>query len=144
VSQLRTAIDASDQDAFRDWLQREPWLLAESSVPLQVELLEHATYSDREPFIRLWLDAEPALLQRRPPPPSAAIEYAFEYGHAAFVTLLARVWPLPDDLPRAAGSGDLERVERWFDPDGRPKLGPFGANDAAMASFLAEAESKFR
>jgi ankyrin repeat protein len=37
--------------------------------------------------------------------------------------LLTRVWPLPDDLPHAAGMGDLARVKRWFDESGAPALG---------------------
>jgi ankyrin repeat protein len=37
--------------------------------------------------------------------------------------VLLRIWPLPDDLPHAAGSGDLARVKHWFDADGKPALG---------------------
>ena len=37
--------------------------------------------------------------------------------------MLTRLWPLPDDLPHAAGTGDLTRVKRWFDSDGTPVLG---------------------
>jgi ankyrin repeat protein len=33
------------------------------------------------------------------------------------------MWPLPDDLPHAAGTGDLARVKRWFDESGAPVLG---------------------
>ena len=29
--------------------------------------------------------------------------------------MLLRIWPLPDDLPHAAGNGDLARVKRWFE-----------------------------
>jgi hypothetical protein len=37
--------------------------------------------------------------------------------------LLTRIWPLPDDLPHAAGMGDLTRVKHWFDESGAPALG---------------------
>jgi ankyrin repeat protein len=30
---------------------------------------------------------------------------------------------LPDDLPHAAGMGDLKRVKQWFDESGAPALG---------------------
>ena len=47
--------------------------------------------------------------------------------------MLLRIWPMPDDLPHAAGSGDFARVRRWFDTAGRPALGDlakhFPAND---------------
>jgi hypothetical protein len=36
---------------------------------------------------------------------------------------LLRIWPMPDDLPHAAGNGDLPRVKRWFDAAGKPALG---------------------
>ncbi len=37
--------------------------------------------------------------------------------------MLTRIWPLPDDLPHAAGMGNLSRVKRWFDESGAPALG---------------------
>jgi hypothetical protein len=37
--------------------------------------------------------------------------------------LLTRIWPVPDDLPHASGLGNLARVKRWFDAQGRPALG---------------------
>ena len=37
--------------------------------------------------------------------------------------MLTRIWPLPDDLPHAAGMGDLARVKQWFDESGAPALG---------------------
>ena len=30
---------------------------------------------------------------------------------------------MPNDLPHAAGNGDLARVKRWFDAEGKPALG---------------------
>ena len=37
--------------------------------------------------------------------------------------MLTRIWPLPDDLPHAAGTGNAAAVARWFDAAGRPALG---------------------
>jgi hypothetical protein len=45
------------------------------------------------------------------------------YATAHLIPLLTRIWPLPDDLPHAAGVGDLPRVKRWFDPAGAVALG---------------------
>jgi hypothetical protein len=47
--------------------------------------------------------------------------------------MLLRIWPLPDDLPHAAGNGDLARVKRWFDAAGKPALGDL-ANHAPATS----------
>ena len=68
------------------------------------------------------LDLNPAIL-RRQPPPSQAIEFAFAYANTHVVPVLTRIWPLPDDLPHAAGRGDLSRVKQWFDDSGAPALG---------------------
>lgn len=57
------------------------------------------------------------------PPPSSAVEFAFVYVKTHLLPLVLRIWPLPEDLPHAAGSGDLARVKRWFDADGKPALG---------------------
>ncbi len=56
-------------------------------------------------------------------PPSSALEFALEYGNAHLIPLLTQIWPLPDDLPHAAGTGDFARVRGWFDEAGHPKLG---------------------
>ena len=37
--------------------------------------------------------------------------------------MLTRIWPLPDDLPHAAGMGNLARVKQWFDASGAPCAG---------------------
>jgi hypothetical protein len=68
-------------------------------------------------------DLNPAILHVRVPPQSQAIEFAFVYVKTHFLPSLQRIWPLPDDLPHAAGSGNLAEVRRWFDPDGRLALG---------------------
>jgi hypothetical protein len=67
------------------------------------------------------------------PPPSQAIEFAFTYVKTHLLPLLLRIWPLPDDLPHAAGSGDFAGVKRWFDAEGKPALGTV-ANHAPATS----------
>jgi Ankyrin repeats (3 copies) len=49
--------------------------------------------------------------------------FALEYGNAHLIPLLTPIWPVPDDLPHAAGLGNFARVKSWFDEDGRPRLG---------------------
>jgi hypothetical protein len=104
-------------------LQREPWLLGEAYVGFQADLIAGATLNDRREFIVALVDLNPALLRRQPPPPSQAIEFAFTYAHTHLVPLLSRIWPVPDDLPHAAGLSNLSRVEQWFDESGAPALG---------------------
>lgn len=123
VSEVRRAILEEDLSAFVRWLQREPNLLSDASVSLQVELIELATYNNRGPFITRLLDLDPAVRHCRMPPPSSALAFAFEYGQAHLVPLLTPIWPLPDDLPHAAGVGDFAGVKRWFDATGQPALG---------------------
>lgn len=108
----------SDLKTFVSLLQREPWLLGESFVELQAEIIGRATLKDRGEFITALLDLDPAIRRRQPPPRSQAIEFAFTYGRTHILPLLTRIWPLPDDLPHAAGVGDLARVKRWFDASG--------------------------
>jgi hypothetical protein len=112
-----------DLTAFLRLLHPEPWLLGEAFVKFQVEIIERATLKNRGEFITALLDLEPAIMRRLPPPPSQAIEFAFTYARTHLIPLLARIWPLPDDLPHAAGMGDLSRVKRWFDASGAPALG---------------------
>jgi hypothetical protein len=78
---------------------------------------------DREAFIVMLLERDPALLHAEPPPPSSSIVQALSYGNAHLVPLLTRIWPLPDDLPHAAGIGNAAAVARWFDSAGQPVLG---------------------
>jgi hypothetical protein len=123
MHQVVRAIHDDDLTAFVRGLQREPRLLGDSFVGFQVGLIERATLRDRGPFIAALLDLDPALLRRRPPPQSKAIEFAFTYAKPHLLPMLTRVWPLPEDLPHAAGMGDLDRVKRWFDASGNPALG---------------------
>jgi hypothetical protein len=116
----------SDLTAFVRLLQREQWLLGEAFVDFQAEIIGRATLKDHGEFITALLDLHPAILQRQPPPPSQAIEFAVTYARTHLIPALARVWPVPDDLPHAAGMGDLVRVRRWFDESGAPALGEVG------------------
>src|SRR5262245_47479095 len=94
-----------------------------SFVEFQVEIIGRATLNDRGEFITALLDLNPAILRRQPPPPSQAIEFAFTYAKTHVLPVLTRIWPLPDDLPHAAGLGNLSRVKQWFDESGAPALG---------------------
>jgi hypothetical protein len=104
-------------------LRESPWLLGESCVRFQARLFELAVLNGHPELVNRLLELDPALLHRRPPPPSRALEFALAYAKARVVPLLLRIWPLPDDLPTAAGTGDLESVKRWFDAAGESALG---------------------
>ena len=122
VQQIRLDAQEGHLPAFAGGLLREPWLLGEAGVDFQVGLIEWAALNGRKDVITALLDLGPAILRRQPPPPTQALEHAFVYANAHLVPLLTRVWPLPDDLPHAAGAGDLSRVKRWFDAEGTPAL----------------------
>ena len=92
-------------------------------MEFQNELIGNATLNGRGEFVTALLDLDPAILRHQPPPPSQAIEFAVTYAHTDLIPVLTRIWPLPDDLPHAAGMGDLSRVKRWFDESGAPALG---------------------
>jgi hypothetical protein len=113
----------SDLTAFVRLLQREPWLLGDAFVAFQTEIIERATLHGHGEFITALLDQDPAILRRQPPPPSQAIEFAFTYAKTHVIPVLTSIWPLPDDLPHAAGMGNLSRVKEWFDESGAPALG---------------------
>ena len=106
-------IGDSDLTAFVLLLQREPWLLGEAFVEFQARIIERATLKDRGDFITALFDLDPAILRRQPPPRSQAIEFAFTYVRTHLIPLLTRIWPLPDDLPHAAGMGNLPRVKQY-------------------------------
>src|SRR5262245_41244874 len=123
MGQVMRALDEHNLPAFIDGLTREPWLLGDAFVWFQTDLVAGATLNNREAFIVALLDLDPALLRRQPPPPSQAIEFALTYANSHLMPLLTRIWPLPNDLPHAAGMGNLSRVTRWFDQSGAPALG---------------------
>jgi hypothetical protein len=113
----------SDLDTFVRLLQREQWLLGDDCVEFQAGLIGRATLKNRGEFIAALLELDPAILRRQPPPQSQAIEFAFTYAKTHLLPHLTRIWPLPNDLPHAAGIGNLERVKQWFDASGAPALG---------------------
>ncbi|HKF23251.1 MAG TPA: ankyrin repeat domain-containing protein [Candidatus Angelobacter sp.] len=113
----------SDLPAFVRLLHREPWLLGEAFVDFQTEIIGRAALHGCGEFITSLLDLDPAILRRQPPPSSQAIEFAFTYANTHVIPVLTRIWTLPDDLPHAAGIGDLSRVKQWFDDSGAPVLG---------------------
>lgn len=123
MHRMLCSIDDDDLPAFLQLLEREAWVLGESRVDFQVTLIERATLQNRASFIAQLLDLNPALSRRHTPPRSQVLEFAFEYAKVHLVPLLTRIWQLPDDLPTAAGMGDLSRVRRWFDGAGEPALG---------------------
>ena len=133
VEQIRRTAQEGDLTAFVLGVKREAWLRGEAGVDFQRGLIEWAALNGREDVITALLDLDPAILRRQPPPPSQAIEHAFTYANAHLIPLLTRIWPLPDDLPHAAGMGDLSRVKRWFDAEGKPALGDV-ANHAPATS----------
>ena len=112
-----------DVTAFVSTLRRERWLLDEAYVEFQVGLIGAATLNDRAGIISALLDLDPALLRRHMSPEFHPIALALTYAKTHLIPLLTRIWPLPDDLPHAAGMGDLARVKRWFDESGAPALG---------------------
>ena len=109
MEQVSRAVLDDDLKAFVSGLQREPWLLGEAYVEFQGGLIGAATLNDRGDIISALIDLDPALLRRQPPPPSQAIEFAFTYTTTHLIPILTRIWPLPDDLPHAAGMGNLSR-----------------------------------
>jgi ankyrin repeat protein len=124
IGRLVRAFHARDLTAFADLLQREPWLLDDDYLWLQTDLIDKATLSaDRAAFVSALFDRNPAILRRQPPPRSEAITYALTYKTTDLLPLLTRIWPMPDDLPHAAGLGHFERVTQWFDAAGAPALG---------------------
>ena len=140
IRHVTKALDDNDLPTFRSWLEDEPWVLQPSFVHLQIKWIDRASYGkQKEPFIRALLEHHPALLNTQPPPASSAITYALSYGNAHLVPLLTRVWPLPNDLPHAAGTGNAAAVARWFDANGQPVLGSpahhYPANDPKRADL---------
>jgi hypothetical protein len=116
----------NDLKAFVSLLHRDPWMLDEAFVQFQTRLIERAALHGSGEFVTALLDQNPAILRHKPPPPSQAIEFAFTYANTHVIPVLTRIWPLPDDLPHAAGIGDLSRVKQWFDDSGAPALGDVG------------------
>jgi hypothetical protein len=136
-----------DLSSFVDRLRQESWLLSDAYLKFQVHLIEEMAASlneDRAAFLKAFLDLGPAVLHCPVPPFSRAFVHAFTYAQGHLVPILERVWPMPDDLPHAAGSGDFARVRRWFDAAGRPALrdlaNHFPAKDEWIRSNLGWGE----
>ena len=115
---------SGDLTAFVGGLQREPWLLGEACVEFQAGLIgarnaERSRGIHHRPSRPRSRDSCGASRRLR----SQAIEFAFTYANTHLIPLLTRIWPLPDDLPHAAGMGNLSRVKHWFDESGAPALG---------------------
>lgn len=120
TNELEAAMHKNDLEQFNRWLEQNPDLFT-SNLSLLVRLIEVASYNNRGPFIARLLEFAPAIRAQRPP--SAAVQFALEYGNSHLIPLLTPIWPLPGDLPHAAGVGDFARVRTWFDDAGRPRLG---------------------
>jgi hypothetical protein len=139
---IERAMRDGDLTSFVDGLRRDSWLLSDASVKFQVGLIEGtaAALNDRAAFLKALLDLDPAALHRPVAPPSRAFIHAFTYAQTRLLPMLLRIWPMPDDLPHAAGNGDFARVRRWFDAAGRPALGDlanhFPANDGWIRGNL--------
>jgi hypothetical protein len=123
MERVSRAAHDGDVTAFVSTLQRERWMLGEAYVEFQVGLIGAATLNDRGEIISALLDLDPALLHRQVSPEFHPITLALMYAKTHLIPLLTPIWPLPDDLPHAAGIGDLARVKRWFDESGAPALG---------------------
>jgi hypothetical protein len=125
AQQVMRAMDNGDLASFVDRLRREAWMLSNACVKFQVGLIEGtaAALNDRAAFLKALLDLDPAVLHCPVPPRSRALVHTFTYAQTHLLPMLLRIWPMPDDLPHAAGNGDLARVKSWFDAAGRPALG---------------------
>lgn len=149
--QVERAIENNDLSSFIDTLGRETWTTSKTNVKFQVKIIEDTTASltDRAAFLQGFLDLDPAVLHSPAMPPNSGVSYdgtsrafihAFTYAQANLMPLLLRIWPMPDDLPHAAGSGDFTSVIGWFDAVGKPALGDlthhFPANDAWIRKNL--------
>src|SRR6266446_1568739 len=140
MQQVVRAVNDGDLTSFVGGLRGEAVMLADACVKFQVGLIERAVLRDREAFITALLDLDPAVLRRRVPPPSQAIEFAFTYAKTRLLPTLLRIWRLPDDLPHAAGNGDLARVKSWFDAEGKPALGDLANHSPANSVHTREPE----
>jgi hypothetical protein len=140
MQQVVRAVNDGDLTSFVGGLRDEAWMLADACVKFQVGLIERAVLRDREAFIAALFDLHPAVLRRRVPPPSQAIEFAFTYAKTHLLPTLLRIWRLPNDLPHAAGNGDFARVKSWFDAEGKPALGDLANHSPANSVHPREPE----
>jgi hypothetical protein len=136
--QISGAMHDVDLASFVDGLLREPWTLSDACVKFQVGLIEGtaAALNDRAAFLKALLDLDPAVLHCPVLPPSRAFVHAFTYAQTHLVPMVLRIWPMPDDLPHAAGNGDFVRVRRWFDAAGSPALGDLANHFPAYDAWI--------
>ena len=121
---LQQAQMDQDLETFRNLLSHEPALLGAEMVGLQARLMEVFSWCKNSlPFMQAMLNANAAVFTVENPPPTQAVSYAVEYGYAGYVPILSRIWPVPNDLPHAAGLGDHNKVSTWFTDNGEAVLG---------------------
>ncbi len=120
---LLAALDDGDADSIRDLLATEPFLLGPRYLETQEKLLAVAACSHGKlPVIEAVITCGAAIATVAEPPASRAILYAIEYGNADYVPALSQIWSVPDDLPHAAGLGNMDAVAKRF-TNGYPRLG---------------------
>ena len=130
--QIQQTMNEGDIDGVLALLRDEPFILGPAFVKVQEGLIATLAYSpDALPSIEAILGAGAAISTAQPPPESKAISYALDYGNSAYVPVLSKIWPIPDDLPHAAGTGNLDAVKQWF-ADGVVDL-PQDVLDSALA-----------
>ena len=123
----------SDLAAFVGGLQREPWLLGEAGVGFQVgpdRALQrcaiasiHRRSSRSRPRDCCDIPAAASI--------ASASSFAFTYAHAHLIPVLTRIWPLPDDLPHAAGMGNLCAESSGGSTSRTPALGDLDTHHPA-------------
>ena len=139
MEQVSRMLYGNELAAFVRELESESWLLSDAWLDFQNGLIETAACNrDRGQFISALLELAPAILRHRPPYPSRAIEWAVMYKNTHLLPVLTRIWTVPDDLPHAAGLGNLERVKQWFDSAGaiRDLESHYPYNDGRARSHL--------
>jgi len=138
MKQLWRARGDGDLTSFVAILRREGWILSDAFVKFQVDWIEDTVglLGDYSAFLKALLDLDPAVLHHPAPPPSRAFVHAFTYAQTHVLPMLLRMWPMPDDLPHAAGNGDFARVRRWFDAEGRPALGELANHFPAKDEWI--------
>ena len=123
MDRVARTVQENDRSELVKLLRDDPSLLGDTFVRFQARLIELAILNDHPELIDQLFELDPALLHRKPAPPARAIEFALEYAKARVIPQLLRIWAPRDDLPYAAGTGDLAAVKRWFDAAGEPALG---------------------
>ena len=112
VAQREPAREGSGGKQDRRGGNRQPDLLGESNVGLQVGLIENAAYNDRRPFIARLIELSPTIRVKRPP--SAALEFALERSKiAALIAMPGRPWADSVFMPLVSSYGQRNRGTRY-------------------------------